>query len=90
MEFPYCFLLKRVDPCFLQLAGRKKAVVARTRDCTLCRECVIGEGWEKRVQLRRVKEHFICMVYGFLVICNKQERNCKILRCMFVVFLLNI
>ncbi|MCO5583486.1 hypothetical protein L7F22_037397 [Adiantum nelumboides] len=42
--------------------GRKKAVVARPRDCTLCRECVMGEGWDKRVQLRRVKEHFIFSV----------------------------
>ncbi|KAH7430131.1 hypothetical protein KP509_09G085100 [Ceratopteris richardii] len=42
--------------------GRKKAVVARPRDCTLCRECVLGDGWDKRVQIRRVKEHFIFSV----------------------------
>lgn len=42
--------------------GRKKAVVARPRDCTLCRECVLGEGWDKRVRLQRVKEHFIFSV----------------------------
>lgn len=39
--------------------GRKRATVARPRDCTLCRECVNGDGWDKRVQLRRVKDHFI-------------------------------
>jgi DNA-directed RNA polymerase alpha subunit len=40
--------------------GERRATVARPRDCTLCRECVRGDGWDKRVQLRRVKEHFIC------------------------------
>jgi DNA-directed RNA polymerase I and III subunit RPAC1 len=39
--------------------GERRATVARPRDCTLCRECVRGDGWDKRVQLRRVKEHFI-------------------------------
>ncbi|KAK1297771.1 DNA-directed RNA polymerase II subunit RPB3-B [Acorus calamus] len=39
--------------------GQKKAVVARPRACTLCRECIRGEGWENRVALRRVKNHFI-------------------------------
>jgi DNA-directed RNA polymerase I and III subunit RPAC1 len=40
--------------------GERRATVARPRDCTLCRECVRGDRWDKRVQLRRVKEHFIC------------------------------
>jgi DNA-directed RNA polymerase alpha subunit len=40
--------------------GERRATVARPRDCTLCRECVRGDGWDKRVQLCRVKEHFIC------------------------------
>jgi DNA-directed RNA polymerase I and III subunit RPAC1 len=40
--------------------GERRATVVRPRDCTLCRECVRGDGWDKRVQLRRVKEHFIC------------------------------
>ncbi|KAL2621680.1 hypothetical protein R1flu_001885 [Riccia fluitans] len=39
--------------------GKKGVKVARPRDCTLCRECVRGEEWEKRVSLRRLKEHFI-------------------------------
>ncbi|KAJ0101669.1 hypothetical protein Patl1_03882 [Pistacia atlantica] len=40
--------------------GKKKATVARPRACTLCRECLrIGEEWEKRVSLRRIKDHFI-------------------------------
>ncbi|KAL0888974.1 hypothetical protein Bca101_012957 [Brassica carinata] len=52
--------------------GRKRATVARPRDCTLCRQCVRenygeevkGEGkqrkeWIENVALRRVKNHFI-------------------------------
>ncbi|KAK0602870.1 hypothetical protein LWI29_037711 [Acer saccharum] len=40
--------------------GKKKAKVTRPRSCTLCRECLrVGEEWEKRVSLRRVKDHFI-------------------------------
>ncbi|OMO83774.1 DNA-directed RNA polymerase, RBP11-like protein [Corchorus capsularis] len=39
--------------------GKKRATVARPRACTLCRECIRGEGWENRVALRRVKDHFI-------------------------------
>ncbi|KAF6145115.1 hypothetical protein GIB67_013466 [Kingdonia uniflora] len=39
--------------------GRKRATVARPRLCTLCRECIRGDDWEKRVALRRVKDHFI-------------------------------
>lgn len=37
----------------------KRAMAARPRDCTLCRECIRGEGWDKYVALRRVKDHFI-------------------------------
>ncbi|KAI3931296.1 hypothetical protein MKX01_040213 [Papaver californicum] len=39
--------------------GKMKATVARQRSCTLCRECIREENWEKRVSLRRVKDHFI-------------------------------
>lgn len=40
--------------------GKKKLTVARPRACTLCRECIReGEEGEKRVSLRRVKDHFI-------------------------------
>ncbi|CAN0852888.1 DNA-directed RNA polymerases I and III subunit RPAC1 [Linum grandiflorum] len=42
--------------------GTKRATVARPRSCTLCRECIRGEGWEDRVALRRVKDHFIFTV----------------------------
>ncbi|KAJ4980430.1 hypothetical protein NE237_031267 [Protea cynaroides] len=39
--------------------GKKRATVAQPRACTLCRECIRGEDWEKRVAVRRVKDHFI-------------------------------
>ena len=40
-------------------AGQKQAVVARPRDCTMCRECVREGPAKERVQLRRVADHFI-------------------------------
>lgn len=39
--------------------GGKRATVARPRSCTLCRECIRGDEWEKFVALRRIKDHFI-------------------------------
>ncbi|CAN4106661.1 unnamed protein product [Withania somnifera] len=39
--------------------GRKRATVARPRACTLCRECIREEGWDKNVAVRRVNDHFI-------------------------------
>ena len=41
---------------------RVRAVVARPRNCTMCRECVRGDGWAERVELRRVRDHFIFSV----------------------------
>nr|KJB19468.1 hypothetical protein B456_003G104500 [Gossypium raimondii] len=41
--------------------GRRRATVARPRACTLCRECIRGDDWEKRVALRHVKDHFISL-----------------------------
>ena len=38
------------------------AVVSRPRDCTMCRECIRGDGWDERVQLTRVAQHFIFTV----------------------------
>ncbi|MCD7459865.1 DNA-directed RNA polymerase protein, partial [Datura stramonium] len=39
--------------------GKKRATVARPRVCTLCRECIREEGWDKNVAVRRVNNHFI-------------------------------
>ncbi|KAK8271261.1 hypothetical protein V6Z11_D11G250200 [Gossypium hirsutum] len=39
--------------------GRRRETVARPRASTLCRKCIRGDDWEKRVALRRVKDHFI-------------------------------
>lgn len=44
--------------------GRKGmgVVVARPRDCTVCRECIRLEGWADKVRLARVPDHFIFKV----------------------------
>lgn len=36
-----------------------KAVVARPRNCTTCRECVRENGWDERIELLRDNQHFI-------------------------------
>jgi len=36
----------------------KTAVVARPNNCTVCRECIRKKGWETRIRLARVKNHF--------------------------------
>ena len=43
-------------------AGHTRAVVARPRDCSICRECIREPGWEDKVQLARVKDHFLFTV----------------------------
>jgi NAD-dependent dihydropyrimidine dehydrogenase PreA subunit len=44
--------------------GGGRAVVARPRDCTMCRECIrkVDEGWDQRIQLRRKADHFLFSV----------------------------
>ncbi|CAN7014443.1 unnamed protein product [Brassica oleracea var. botrytis] len=59
--------------------GRKRATVAWPRNCTLCRQCVREnygeevkiegiqrEKWIENVALRRVKNHFIFLLFAFL------------------------
>jgi len=40
--------------------GEFRAYVARPRQCTMCRECIREQKWQNKVQLGRVKDHFIC------------------------------
>ena len=44
------------------MGGMPTARVARPRNCTMCRECVRHPGWEEKVGLSRVKDHFIFSV----------------------------
>ena len=44
------------------IGSSKRAVAARPRDCTMCRECIREPGWQDRVQLSRDFEHFIFSV----------------------------
>eukprot|EP00002_Diphylleia_rotans_P008001 TRINITY_DN17660_c0_g1_i1.p1 TRINITY_DN17660_c0_g1~~TRINITY_DN17660_c0_g1_i1.p1 ORF type:complete len:359 (-),score=74.93 TRINITY_DN17660_c0_g1_i1:48-1124(-) len=41
------------------IAGVKRAVPTRPRDCSMCRECIREPEWQRRVNLLRVKNHFI-------------------------------
>ena len=36
-----------------------RAIVARPRDCTMCRECIRVSPWDERVQLTRKRDQFI-------------------------------
>lgn len=38
---------------------KKRAIVARPRGCTLCRECIREDEFKQDVALQRVKDHFI-------------------------------
>lgn len=38
------------------------AVVARPRECTMCRECIREPHWEEKVELTRKRDHFIFSV----------------------------
>jgi DNA-directed RNA polymerase I and III subunit RPAC1 len=42
--------------------GGKRAVVARPRDCSMCRECIRKDGWAEKVSLGRAHDHFIFKV----------------------------
>jgi len=50
--------------------AKRRAVVARPRNCTMCRECTRGDAgaegaagpWADRIKLRRVRDHFIFSV----------------------------
>jgi len=44
------------------LEGVQTAKAARPRNCTVCRECVREPEWAERVELTRVKDHFIFSV----------------------------
>ena len=44
------------------IGGVPTASAARPRNCTMCRECIRPPGWEDKVKLARVKDHFIFSV----------------------------
>ena len=46
----------------LPAGGAVRAVVARPRNCSMCRECIRGPGWSDSVQLRRERRHFLFSV----------------------------
>mmetsp|Transcript_17733 Transcript_17733/g.26562 ORF Transcript_17733/g.26562 Transcript_17733/m.26562 type:complete len:348 (+) Transcript_17733:3-1046(+) len=44
------------------IGSEKVARVRYPRNCSMCRECIRHEGWEDRIQLQRVRDHFIFSV----------------------------
>ena len=42
--------------------SEQRAVVARPRDCSVCRECIRLDGWADKVRLYRLPDHFIFKV----------------------------
>ncbi|GAB9472309.1 DNA-directed RNA polymerase i and iii subunit rpac1 [Globisporangium polare] len=44
------------------LGGVPTAVVKDSRSCTMCRECIREPGWEEKIQLGRISDHFIFSV----------------------------
>lgn len=43
----------------------KKVVVAQPLNCTTCRECLRHESTQKFVQLKKIRDHFICKPLWF-------------------------
>ena len=44
----------------MRCPGVARAVVARPRNCTMCRECIREPEWAPKIKLARVADHFIC------------------------------
>jgi DNA-directed RNA polymerase I and III subunit RPAC1 len=42
--------------------GKQRAVAARPRDCTVCRQCVITEPFASKLRLNKVNDHFLFTV----------------------------
>lgn len=44
----------------------KQVIVANPKNCTTCRECLRHENTQKFVQLKKVRDHFICkLLFSF-------------------------
>ncbi|GJQ09492.1 hypothetical protein GpartN1_g3719.t1 [Galdieria partita] len=58
------------------------AKVAEPRRCTMCRECIREEGWDKKVKLSKVRDHFFLSIEGTGAIPTEQlfPRALKVLR----------
>lgn len=58
---------------------RRRAIAARPRSCTLCRECIREDAWRERVALRRVKDHFICKwniwTFRYVLFCFSEGKE---------------
>eukprot|EP00188_Purpureofilum_apyrenoidigerum_P001541 Plantae.Rhodophyta-Purpureofilum_apyrenoidigerum.ctg18592.p1 GENE.Plantae.Rhodophyta-Purpureofilum_apyrenoidigerum.ctg18592~~Plantae.Rhodophyta-Purpureofilum_apyrenoidigerum.ctg18592.p1 ORF type:complete len:396 (+),score=62.86 Plantae.Rhodophyta-Purpureofilum_apyrenoidigerum.ctg18592:53-1189(+) len=52
-------LLDKCPADVFDIEDSGRAVVSRPRQCTMCRECIREAGWERKVKLSRVRDHFI-------------------------------
>jgi DNA-directed RNA polymerase I and III subunit RPAC1 len=75
-------ILKRMCPMNVFDIEDGAAVVARPRQCTMCRECIRTDDWNKRVRLSRVKNHFIFSIesLGAMTAADIFREACKVLR----------
>ncbi|KAL9650289.1 hypothetical protein ABK040_014943 [Willaertia magna] len=46
--------------------------VARPLNCTMCRECIREDDWDKRIQLSRLKDHFIFSIESVGVLAPEE------------------
>ncbi len=60
-------------------------VTARPRNCTMCRECVREPRHEKKVKLRRVRDHFICTL--LIMIIARSNTSTHVFRLCYTSFL---
>ena len=63
-----CFLSSDSHPIVCLADGHVQAVVARPRDCTVCRECIRPAEWQDHVKIERINDHYICEL------CVSKER----------------
>ena len=65
--------------------GSQKAVVKNARNCTVCRECIRDKSWTDRVELSRVRNHFIFSIESTGVLPAKEIflRAMKVLKNKF-------
>lgn len=50
-----------------------QAVVARPRDCTMCRECIREDPFRQKVSLTRRFDHFVCTCFIYYIYIDHRD-----------------
>jgi len=50
------------------IGNKKKAIVARPRDCTTCRECIKHVEFKEKIELNKIKDHYECKNISYYII----------------------